>query len=81
METGDWGLGIGDWGLGTGDWEIISKLGRGQNRMGLRKAERLVSPGSQSSDWECIPRGLLPLVKPLEAEPLGTSQSKGCVLT
>jgi hypothetical protein len=37
--------------------------------MALRKGERLVSPRSQSSDWECIPRGLLPLVKPLEAEP------------
>ncbi|MEH1922094.1 hypothetical protein [Nostoc sp.] len=37
--------------------------------MGLRKAERLVSPRSQSEEWERIPRGLLPLVKPLEAEP------------
>ncbi|MEH2024799.1 MAG: hypothetical protein V7K62_14620 [Nostoc sp.] len=25
--------------------------------MALRKGERLVSPRSQSSDWECIPRG------------------------
>ncbi|MHC5936971.1 hypothetical protein [Nostoc sp.] len=32
--------------------------------MALRKAERLVSPRSQSEDWECILRGLLPLVNP-----------------
>ncbi|MBN3958433.1 hypothetical protein [Nostoc sp. NMS8] len=25
--------------------------------MALRKAERIVSPRSQSEDWECIPRG------------------------
>ncbi|MEH2027765.1 hypothetical protein [Nostoc sp.] len=25
--------------------------------MALRKGERLVSPRSQSEDWECIPRG------------------------
>ncbi|WP_335145942.1 hypothetical protein [Nostoc sp.] len=28
-----------------------------------------MSPRSQSGDWERIPRGLLPLVNPLEAEP------------
>ncbi|MEH2023730.1 hypothetical protein [Nostoc sp.] len=38
--------------------------------MALRKGERLVSSRSQSEDWECIPRGLLPLVKPLEAAAL-----------
>ncbi|MEH1936604.1 MAG: hypothetical protein V7L14_23460 [Nostoc sp.] len=37
--------------------------------MALRKAQRLVSPRSQPGGWERIPRGLLPLVKPLEAEP------------
>ncbi|MEH2049331.1 hypothetical protein [Nostoc sp.] len=37
--------------------------------MALRKAERIVSPRSQSEDWECIPRGSASLVSPLEAEP------------
>ncbi|MHC5857113.1 hypothetical protein [Nostoc sp.] len=57
--------------------------------MALRKAERLVSPRSQSEDWECILRGSASgqatgggaSQNRFPASRLGTSQSKGCVLT
>ncbi|MEH2055891.1 MAG: hypothetical protein V7K97_06925 [Nostoc sp.] len=41
--------------------------------MALRKAQRLVSPHSQPRGWECIPNGLLPLVKKEEAAALPES--------
>ncbi|MEH2054678.1 MAG: hypothetical protein V7K97_00560 [Nostoc sp.] len=34
------------------------------------KAQRLMSPRSQPPGWECIPNGLLPLVKKEEAAAL-----------
>ncbi|MEH2055379.1 MAG: hypothetical protein V7K97_04225 [Nostoc sp.] len=40
------------------------------DRMALRKPQRLVSPCSQPRGWERILNGLLPLVKPLEAAAL-----------
>ncbi|WP_179064834.1 hypothetical protein [Nostoc sp. C052] len=56
--------------------------------MALRKAERIVSPRSQSLDWECIPRGSASgqftggraSQNRFPAWRLGTSQSKGCIL-